>query len=96
MNTALPLIDQARRYLAAMPGAISGNGGHSQTYKGAVALMHGFQLDRAEAIDLMKEYNQRCSPPWSDRELEHKLDEKTVVPELNACQRLTWRQWQRL
>ena len=68
-------IDRARAYLSRCPPAISGAGGHSTTYTVAVAPVHGFSLPRSEAAQLMAEYNQTCVPPWTARELEHKLDE---------------------
>jgi hypothetical protein len=53
--------------------AISGNGGHNQTFKVACALVHGFHLDDADALAVLKEWNLTCQPPWSDKELEHKV-----------------------
>lgn len=43
-------------------------------------LVHGFALSQAEASPIMAEYNLRCTPPWSERELLYKLNsaEKTV------------------
>ena len=73
-------IDRARAYLSRCPPAISGAGGHSTTYTVAVALVHGFSLPRSEAAQLMAEYNQTCVPPWTARELEHKLDEAIKKP----------------
>ncbi|MDV6033220.1 MAG: bifunctional DNA primase/polymerase [Phycisphaera sp. RhM] len=60
---------RAIAYLAAMPPAIAGSNGHSQTFAAATALVHGFGIepDRALAI-LQTDYNPRCQPPWSDRE----------------------------
>src|SRR6056297_1588486 len=67
---------RAIAYLAAMPPAISGSSGHNQTFAAATALVHGFGIepDRALAI-LQTEYNPRCVPPWSDRELQHKINQ---------------------
>ena len=72
---------RAIAYLAAIPPAIAGSGGHSQTYAAATALVHGFGLapDRALAI-LAAEYNPRCSPPWSERELQHKINQAATEP----------------
>ncbi len=68
--------ERAIAYLNAMPPAISGSSGHSQTFAAATALVHGFGIepDRALAI-LQAEYNPRCVPPWSDRELQHKINQ---------------------
>ncbi|TWU62287.1 bifunctional DNA primase/polymerase [Crateriforma conspicua] len=72
---------RAIAYLNAMPPAIAGTGGHSQTFAAATALVHGFSIepDRALAI-LQTEYNPRCVPPWSDRELQHKINQAATKP----------------
>ena len=72
---------RAIAYLGAMPPAISGSGGHSQTYAAATALVHGFGIEpeRAFAI-LAAEYNPRCDPPWSDKELRHKVNQAATKP----------------
>ena len=70
------LVARARAYLAAMPAAISGQGGHVATLKAAVALVVGFLLNDADALAIMREdYNPRCVPPWSRKELQHKVAE---------------------
>lgn len=66
--------DRASRYLRAMPPAISGSGGHLATFRAAVALVRGFGLPEQEALSLlMRDFNPRCQPPWSERELRHKI-----------------------
>ena len=40
-----------------------------------LALVHGFALSRAQAWPIMLEFNARCDPPWSEKELAHKLDD---------------------
>lgn len=67
--------DQAQRYLNSIPPAISGSGGHNQTFSVAMALVEGFALSTAEAQSLMTEYSQRCDPPWTEREIQHKLED---------------------
>ncbi|KAA1258307.1 hypothetical protein LF1_08230 [Rubripirellula obstinata] len=72
---------RAIAYLNSMPAAISGSSGHSQTFSAATALVHGFGIgpDRALAI-LQSDYNPRCAPPWSDRELQHKVNQAATKP----------------
>ena len=70
---AQPLADRARKYVEKMPPAISGNGGHDALFAVACVLIHGFDLPEPEAWLILCEYNARCQPPWSDRELRHKL-----------------------
>lgn len=67
--------ERARRYLAAMPPAIAGSGGHVATYRAALAMVRGFALAEPDALALMREFNARCEPPWSARELERKVAE---------------------
>ncbi len=69
----LDVVERARRYVAKMPPAVSGQHGHDQTFAVACALIQGFGLSRTESEPLLREYSARCEPPWSDRELAHKL-----------------------
>ncbi len=64
---------RASKYLASMDPAISGSGGHAATMRAAVAMLRGFALQPADALRLLvAEYNRRCQPPWTERELAHK------------------------
>jgi hypothetical protein len=75
MSTAIGnLLDRARAYVAKCPPAISGAGGHDQTFAVACALVK-FGLSPADAWRLLLEYNGRCVPPWTERELQHKLQD---------------------
>jgi len=67
------LSTRATAYLAAMPPAISGSGGHAQTFDAACALVKGFHLSPTDAYPFLSGWNLRCQPPWSDAELWHKL-----------------------
>ena len=72
---------RAIAYLAAMPPAVSGSGGHSQTYAAATALVHGFGIDADRALAILAaEYNPRCDPPWSEKELRHKINQASTKP----------------
>jgi hypothetical protein len=73
--TTTDVSDRARKYLAAIPPAISGQGGHDQTFTAACALVLGFGLSPADAYPLLAEWNQGCQPPWLEKELRHKLDD---------------------
>jgi hypothetical protein len=64
-----------RAYIAKMPPAISGSSGHIATLNVANALVLGCGLSIDDARPYLVEYNKSCEPPWSDRELEHKLTE---------------------
>ena len=65
--------ERAAHYLATCDPAISGAGGHNITFRIACALTHGFNLSPTEAFRLLKVYNEKCQPPWSDGELRHKI-----------------------
>ena len=70
------LLDRARAYLATCDAAISGQGGHSTTLRVASALVNGFGLSADDALALLaSDYNPRCEPPWSVKELRHKVDD---------------------
>jgi hypothetical protein len=72
---------RAIAYLGVMPPAIAGSGGHSQTYAAATALVHGFGLDPAVSLTILTDYyNPRCSPPWSEKELQHKVSQAATKP----------------
>lgn len=65
---------RARAYLRAMPPALSGQGGQRAAFDAAIALVRGFNLAPAVALDVLaSDYNPRCEPPWSRAELEHKI-----------------------
>lgn len=69
------LVQRARAYLKNFTPAISGQNGHGQTYHAAMVLVEGFGLGREEAIQLLAEWNTTCQPPWTERELAHKVDD---------------------
>ncbi len=67
-------IKRARAYLRKCDPAVAGQGGHDQLFKIACKLIHGFELSAECALDMLREdYNPRCEPPWSDKELDHKV-----------------------
>lgn len=68
------VFERARKYVEKMPGAISGENGHGKTYHVACVLVKGFELPTIQAMEIMKEYNATCDPPWTDHELQHKID----------------------
>jgi KaiC/GvpD/RAD55 family RecA-like ATPase len=72
----LDVVERARRYLAKVPGAISGSGGHAQTLLAAEHLVLGFELDQEVALSvLLNDYNPRCSEAWTEKDLRHKVRE---------------------
>ncbi|MFO0892132.1 MAG: phage/plasmid primase, P4 family [Isosphaeraceae bacterium] len=67
------LAGRAARYLDRMPPAVSGQRGHDRTFHAACVLIKRFGLSVEEARPLLADWNRRCEPPWSERELDHKL-----------------------
>ena len=67
-----------------MPPAISGSGGHDALFRVACVLTNGFALSDEQAWSILQEYNARCQPPWSQRELPHKLSEVRKVSHLKS------------
>ncbi len=68
-------VERASRYLATMPPSISGAHGHDALYRAALAL-HGFGLAEGAALALLRaEFNPRCKPTWSERDLTRKARE---------------------
>jgi hypothetical protein len=69
----MDILTRARNYVAKMPAALAGSGGHDATFEVACVLVRGFSLSLGDVETLMAEYNSRCSPPWSDRDIAHKI-----------------------
>jgi hypothetical protein len=70
----MDLIERACRLLDGCEASVSGQGGHARCYAAACALVQGFDFDDETAMRLLAErFNPRCSPPWSERELRHKV-----------------------
>jgi len=66
--------ERAIAYINSMPGAISGSGGHNATFAAANVVAHGFALDEATSIAILRDHhNGKCDPPWSESELAHKV-----------------------
>lgn len=69
MNTTA----RARAYLAKLPPAIAGQGGHAATFAAACRLVE-FGIGADTAFELLREWNgTHCQPPWTERDLRHKL-----------------------
>jgi hypothetical protein len=68
----MTLPDRARAYLAKLPVAVAGSGGHAAAFRAACALVE-FGLSSDEAWPLLMEWNTQCLPPWAEGDLRHKL-----------------------
>jgi hypothetical protein len=63
---------RAQAYISKMAAAIAGQRGDDQTFLVACKLV-AFGLSSSEAESLLRDYNTRCQPPWSEHDLQRKL-----------------------
>jgi hypothetical protein len=68
----MDITERIAKYLACTPPAIAGQGGHNQTFFVACQLYNGFALSEQETLYWLQQYNVRCNPVWSDKEIAHK------------------------
>lgn len=67
-------LDRARKYVSRIPGAVAGQAGHTATFNAVAHVMYGFDLDPDDTMRVIADdYNPRCQPPWSEKELLHKI-----------------------
>lgn len=66
--------ERAARYVAKIAGAVSGQRGHDATFHVAAMIWNGFALSESDTLDVLREWNGRCDPPWSESELVHKVN----------------------
>jgi hypothetical protein len=65
--------ERARVYLSRVPPAVTGHHGDLHTFRTCCRIVRGFALDDDEALTVLAEWNARCQPPWSERELREKI-----------------------
>lgn len=68
-------IERARAYLDRYPPAVSGQGGHARALLAAEHVVRGFRLSDEDAFAVLQPWNRTCVPPWSERELRHKIQQ---------------------
>lgn len=67
---------RAAAYLRKCPPGIEGQNGSSTTLRAAILVGPGFDLSEEASVSLlMEEFNPRCVPPWSEKELRRKVQE---------------------
>jgi hypothetical protein len=75
------VIARAVAYLDSLPPAISGSGGSAATLWAARVVVYGFDLGPDTGYRLLADnYNPRCRPEWSEKELRHKCAEADSKP----------------
>jgi hypothetical protein len=67
------LLERARRYVARIEPAIAGQHGDLHTFRVCCRIVRGFALSDDEAFAVLSEWNERCQPPWTERELRDKI-----------------------
>lgn len=79
-RAATSVVERARKYLEKMPVSVSGQNGHGAAYTAACRMVIGFGLGFDEALAVLSEWNSGCQPPWSDKELRHKITSAMSEP----------------
>lgn len=65
---------RAVKYLAKLPASVSGQGGHAALWTAALSTVRGFRIPPDRALSMLRsDFNPRCVPPWSEKELRHKV-----------------------
>lgn len=97
LNTDEQIIKRATKYLEKIPPAIAGQRGHDRTFQAACVLVLGFGLPNSDALALLSQWNQSCDPPWTQKELEHKVADAAKQPgERNYLRDKQPEQWDRV
>lgn len=73
-STPSAKLARARSYLSKLPPSIQGSDGSGALILAAYRTVE-FGLGFEEALELLHEFNTRCQPPWSEKELRHKLND---------------------
>lgn len=68
------IVTRARAWLERSEPAISGSGGHDRTFSVVERVVRGFDIKNdQDALEALSDWNHRCKPPWSKKELLHKI-----------------------
>ncbi|MEQ1912288.1 MAG: DNA-primase RepB domain-containing protein [Vicinamibacterales bacterium] len=70
---ATRLVERARAFLQCVDPAVAGQQGDLRTFRVCCRIVRGFDLSDDEAVRALSEWNARCEPPWSERELRQKV-----------------------
>jgi hypothetical protein len=65
---------RCEKYVGRMPASISGQGGHDRLLAAACVCWR-FGLSNAAALDILAKFNSRCSPTWTEHEIQRKWSE---------------------
>ncbi len=65
--------ERAGAYLSRVPPAVTSHHGDVHTFQTCCRVARGFALDDDQAFAVLAEWNARCQPPWTERELREKI-----------------------
>lgn len=77
------VVERAREWLAKQPGAVEGEGGDAHTFK-VICALRDLGPSAEQAGELLAEWNERCSPPWSLDELGDKITNAYIYAQNEA------------
>lgn len=78
---AAAVVERAREYLKTIPGSVSGSRGHAALMWAARVVVYGFDLGVESGFSLLwSDFNGRCQPEWSEKEIRHKCREADAKP----------------
>ena len=66
-------VERARAFLRCVDPAVAGQQGDLRTFRVCCRIVRGFDLSDDEAVRALSEWNARCEPPWTERELRQKV-----------------------
>ena len=74
-------VTRALAYLEKCGAAIQGSAGSLTAMSVVGTVVRGFDLSANEAFSVLQPWNARCVPPWSEKELRHKIDDALTTPD---------------
>ncbi|HEY1189657.1 MAG TPA: hypothetical protein VGE74_18565 [Gemmata sp.] len=74
-------VRRARAYVMCREEAVARQRGDDRTFGTACRLVIGFDLTPAQAMPIMREWNETCSPPWPDEWLWRKVTQADLKPD---------------
>lgn len=72
-RAAKGILERASLYVETWEAAIEGSGGSNVAFAHIERLVRGFDLTDEDALHVLASWNKRCKPPWSKKELLHKI-----------------------
>lgn len=72
-DTPARVLERARAYAATCDPAVQGQGGDTQTFLVCCRIARGFDLGEQDAVTVLRAWNARCAPPWTEEQLAAKV-----------------------